>query len=67
MKNETFSVAGNSLEIKQKEEAKNFGNHQAKIITKIDSLGVPIKMLETGNSLNQTQHGSKPQGISLIK
>ena len=59
MKNETFSIAGASLEIKQKEDPKNNGNHQSKIVTKIDSLGVPIKMLET-NSMNQTENGSKP-------
>ena len=60
MKNETFSIAGASLEIKQKEEPKNHGNAPAKIVTKIDSLVVPIKMLETGDGLNETQHGSKP-------
>ena len=60
MKNETFSIAGASLEIKQKEDTKNHGNAPAKIVTKIDSLGVPIKMLETGDGLNETQHGSKP-------
>jgi hypothetical protein len=60
MKNETFSIAGASLEIRQKEDNKNHGNHQAKIVTKIDSLGVPMKLLESGNSMNDTQHGSKP-------
>lgn len=51
MKNETFSIAGASLEIKQKDEPKS---HQTKLVTKIDSLGVPVKLLETGDDMNTT-------------